>query len=575
MRRTRIIVALSSALLLACGDPEAGLCSEPEVLEGRLSGTVVVGETCSNWIVRNSVTVPEGATLSVLPGVTLTFADDTGLVIDGGTLDAAGTTEKPILFTGATPEAGAWSGVHVYRSNTVRNRLAHVTIEHAGGAKFSPASVAAALAVTGVSGVSSKVEVSDSTFRKSAGYGISLNAQAELSGFVRNRLVENALGAAEAHPASVHGFASGNTYGDGTIASAIFVQDGVLQDRQATFHDVGTPFVVGTIEAHAGGTLTLEPGAELHVRAGKQLRMVEGTLHAVGTAEKGIALRGAEQTPGFWVGVLIHASGGPNAMAHVTISDAGGAKDSWALAAANVALTDDAARLSITDSQLENGAGYGLYVDGNAALTGFEGNTLSGNALGAAYVQARNAHQLRGSNSLADNVKPYVWVDGSDAVNAEVSWAALDAPYFITKDFRVESHLTIEPGATLHFNADAALIVPAAGRLTAVGTAERPITFTRSPDVTSWKGLWLHSSTNENRIEHAIVSFGGGTASSWSSGNRAGLTVYQSKVNVSGTRFNNNTGYGLWVSTLSTATGCSAATFSDNSIGAMGGAPCI
>lgn len=566
---------LSTLLLIGCGGRDGALtCSEPEVLEGRLTGNVVVGERCSNWLVRGSVTVPEGATLTLRPGVTLSFLDDTGLVVDGGAIHAVGTAEEPILLTGTTRAPGAWAGVHLARSNATRNRFEHVRIEWAGGSKFSTAGAAAALALSGSAENPSRIQITDSEFSHSAGYGISLDAWGELPGFSRNRLAENALGSAHVHPASVGGLTPGNAFGDGGTASAIHVQDGTLTGREATFHELGAPFVVGSIELRTGATLVLDPGVELRMRAGKQLRAVEGVIRAVGTAEKGISVRGEEATPGYWVGIVIHASEGENALAHVTISDAGGARDSWALAAATVALTDDSARLSLVDSTIRNGASFGLYLDGNAALTQFERNTFSQHALGAAYVQARGAHQLGGDNAYADNARAFVWVDGSDAVNADVTWASLDVPYFVASDLRVEGHLTVAPGASLHFDADAALIVPNTGRLTAVGTADAPITFARSPEVAAWKGLWLHASKHDNRLEHAVVSGAGAAASSWSSGNPAGLMVYQSKVNVAGARFADNTGYGVWVSTLSEASGCSAATFSGNTIAATGGAPC-
>ncbi len=57
------------------------------------------------------VQVHAGESLEIGAGAKVTFAKGAGLVLDGGTLKAKGTTEEPIVFTSATRVAGDWTGI--------------------------------------------------------------------------------------------------------------------------------------------------------------------------------------------------------------------------------------------------------------------------------------------------------------------------------------------------------------------------------------------------------------------------------------------------------------------------------
>ncbi len=88
----------------------------------------------------------EGARLVVEPGVTLRFAEDAGLMLQGP-LIAEGTADHPIVLTGDEPVAGSWDGVELNGIMTLDltnppfiswimnegSRLSHTTIEFGGG----------------------------------------------------------------------------------------------------------------------------------------------------------------------------------------------------------------------------------------------------------------------------------------------------------------------------------------------------------------------------------------------------------------------------------------------------------
>ena len=79
--------------LIYFGDPSL----TPSIYKHR-SGTITASTTWSgNFVIDNSVTVPTGHTLTILPGTNLFFKNGSSLIVEGG-LDARGTSTKYITF---------------------------------------------------------------------------------------------------------------------------------------------------------------------------------------------------------------------------------------------------------------------------------------------------------------------------------------------------------------------------------------------------------------------------------------------------------------------------------------------
>jgi hypothetical protein len=103
-----------------------------------VGGTLTQNETWSGHIYAiDSVTVPEGITLTIVPGTFIEFrhyrgykeTDTVGLTIDGGTINATGTAEKQIWFTSDAedPINGDWGGV--FCTNTNSSIFKYVIVE--------------------------------------------------------------------------------------------------------------------------------------------------------------------------------------------------------------------------------------------------------------------------------------------------------------------------------------------------------------------------------------------------------------------------------------------------------------
>jgi len=98
---------------------------------------------------------------------------------------------------------------------------------------------------------------------------------------------------------------------------------------------------------------------------------------------------------------------------------------------------------------------------------------------------------------------------GGDTLLVDTTWTAGAGPYLIAGELTVGAGvtLTVEPGATVFFAPAARLTV--AGRLLAEGTADALIHFTRMPSAGgAWNGIQFASTTEDNRIAHAVLEYG-------------------------------------------------------------------
>ncbi len=163
---------------------------------------------------NGSILLAGGATLTIKPGVTLRFAQDSGLEVGYwswglGILKAEGTASAPITFTATTPTAGFWSGIR-FDYTTPDSVLDYCTIEY-GGAVTSWTNSA------NIEVSSSSPRVSQSTIRYSGGRGIYVYGSGSPV-LVNNNIVSNTTSGLESTVAVV---ARLNWWGDTSGPSGI------------------------------------------------------------------------------------------------------------------------------------------------------------------------------------------------------------------------------------------------------------------------------------------------------------------------------------------------------------------
>jgi hypothetical protein len=81
----------------------------------------------SPYILQGNVTVPAGETLTIDPGV-IVFTQGGYSLHVAGTLEAIGTPEAPIVFTGPPPEQFGWQGIR-FENTTTTSHLEYCTVE--------------------------------------------------------------------------------------------------------------------------------------------------------------------------------------------------------------------------------------------------------------------------------------------------------------------------------------------------------------------------------------------------------------------------------------------------------------
>lgn len=100
--------------------------------------------------------------------------------------------------------------------------------------------------------------------------------------------------------------------------------------------------------------------------------------------------------------------------------------------------------------------------------------------------------------------------------------------YVIDCVMNITDNVTIEPGVTIAFTkTSSGLFVGGEGSLSAVGTADNPITFTGTEQQKGWwGGIFIGNDNANNKISHAIIEYAGGTnIGSGTGGIYGGVTV--------------------------------------------------
>lgn len=137
-----------------------------------VDGTVV--DLGVPYRVLNALYTYDGSSLTIEPGVTFEMTADTfftfGWNSGAATVNAVGTEEDPIVFTGVDPSAGSWRGLNVEVNVTTDSAFQYVTVEHAG----DPGNTATSAAIY----LDAAVPVQNSWFNEIAGYGVKLDGEA-------------------------------------------------------------------------------------------------------------------------------------------------------------------------------------------------------------------------------------------------------------------------------------------------------------------------------------------------------------------------------------------------------------
>ncbi len=320
------------------------------------------------------------APVTVEPGAVFRFKANAGFQIEqDGSLNAAGTAAKPIIFTATDETPGYWYGLY-FDSRSSHNRLIHANVLYAGGTTVGHSGITLRRAGGDNNPPSRAVlvkkgallNVEHSWVAYSGGYG--LESLGDLGTFADNR-IEHTRVPMRLRLDNVGHVVASNTFSDYDKQQVDVIGNQTLT-RDSTWHDIGIPYNLRYFVTIAAN-LELEPGVVLWMGDGTSMVVNEGaSFNAVGTADKPIVIRGRSQHPGYWDSLEISSESGKNVMKFVRISDGGGGNPPYdAIIRVN-------GHLTLEHSRIANSADIGILIgsangDLKASDNTFEDNKVN------------------------------------------------------------------------------------------------------------------------------------------------------------------------------------------------------
>jgi hypothetical protein len=494
----------------------------PDEVAGQSLQADLVLETGKKYEVQFQFYVQSDTVLTLQPGVTVRFTQDSGIQVEsGGTLIGNGTEAEPVTFTGKQETPGYWSGIILNDSNSVNNMLNYCVVQYGGGYDYY--GECANLILEG--STEARIKITNCTFSHSGAHGLYMSYRASVPEFGCNTFVDNTANPVYTAGEAAHVLDNKSNY-SGNGKDLVEVEYDATIDFSATWQALNVPYyIAGMMYVTDGGVLNIAPGATLKFKQDGGLEVwSEGTLTADGTSAAPITFTGLQKVKGYWKGIYIENSNKIGNILNYCVVEYGGGGDYVYAEDANVMLASSGydVKTTVTNCTIANSGAYGICFDYDAVSADFGCNTISANEF-PVHIGATLVHILDNNSDYTGNTNDRVVIEDDGAVDATVIWKKLNVPYYVNGylwiGFNDDGHLTIAPGTTLIFKESGCLYVQSAGTLTADGTSSEMITFTGSSQVKGyWDGIYFENSDhvlskfNYCVIEYAGNDFGGGAA---------------------------------------------------------------
>ncbi|HLT49213.1 MAG TPA: hypothetical protein VKZ90_02085 [Aequorivita sp.] len=295
--------------------------------------------------------------LLIEPGVVIAFTPDSGLAFQEtvSSLQAIGTANKPIVFTGTQPSPGSWRGIFMESGNPT-NIMEHVTVTYGGGQAFNSNGDRGNIIVYADGALTLKnctISNSQTSGLNAIYRNTSLTLQNNSFTGNANPLLINTVYATQT--------SASDNYSGNALDRVLLYNYSVAFENASIWKKINVPYRVlntGTSAVNARGELTIEPGVTIEMSPGTEINIRDtGGLKMVGNAANPITIKGVSNTPGSWKGIKIDGTNPMNEIAFATLSNAGedpstnkGAIDLWYNA-----------KLSVHDTQFKDLASCGVY----------------------------------------------------------------------------------------------------------------------------------------------------------------------------------------------------------------------
>jgi hypothetical protein len=340
----------------------------------------VLNPDLPDYIVTKSIDVNHELTIN--PGVVIAFERDVRMNVNdnGGLLIAKGEAGNKIKLMGVQPTKGYWVGIALY-SGSNANVLEHVSVMHAGSRPIY-STTKSALFLSG--GSRSQIALKNCLFTQNDGYGIYVYDGGILREFSQNTFTNHTEAGILLDAQNVAKLDAASTFTGNNGRNAVEVTPsdikGAAEVVWTGFTDK-TPYRInGEFTINAG--FKLSPGVRMEMNRDAVIRVnTGGYLSAVGTPTQQVVFTGADQSAGYWRGIICYSQDTKNVLDNAEVSNAGSISIVSAKKA-NIAVYGTRATLSIRNTRISGSGGYGVFVgygaSANADLT--TANTFDANA---------------------------------------------------------------------------------------------------------------------------------------------------------------------------------------------------
>jgi uncharacterized repeat protein (TIGR01451 family) len=276
-----------------------------------------------------------------------------------------------------------------------------------------------------------------------------------------------------------------------------------------------------------------------------------GSKPALNTSASDVQVRHSTFHDNAWDGIRIHGTNVAPIFEDVSVLNSGGygvimgddfgsslVKPTWdggvisGSVKTGIYLTHWAAALQpiLRNLTIANNKGDGVLIEWNGAVPAFENLAISGNT-GAAVTQNPDSSPVYRNLTLSGNGTDAVVISGG-SIGGGRYWGSgqPELPFQVRGNVAIPSgaFLSLEPGMTMRFFTDTLLYASGSGALYALGTPDRPITFTGLVETPGfWRGIEFQS-TSQAILQNCDIGYAGSTWNGkslnlWSTG----LTVVQ------------------------------------------------
>lgn len=257
----------------------------------------------------------------------------------------------------------------------------------------------------------------------------------------------------------------------------------------------------------------------------------QSTLNMAGTSALPVFVKSTSKQAGSWDGFKLNSTSALHRVQHSEIS---GAKNAFDLS--------------------------------SGGFAAFANNTMTDNTGAGVKLPISSADSLSDNNTFVSTARGIELVGNTIDANETIRLPAQSTHYVVGSGLLNNGTLELAAGTDLRMAADVQILIFATGSISAVGTADQPITIEGLQAIPGyWNGIqYISSTSDKNRFEHVTISHGGGDPA------RAGNIIVDglnTRITMQHCAVTHSAGYGVVYDSRAFQVDLNDVTFDQNSLG--------